>query len=157
DQNGLSSPELAPDGQRVAVHRTVQGNTDVWLIDVGRGVASRFTFGASNDGFPLWSLDGRRLAFVSDPNGIWDLFEKPANGDGDQQPLLVTADNKIPLAWSTDGRALLYATHLAKTGPDLWALPLTGERPSTPPASSRSSMSTNESSTGSGRPESTEA
>ena len=36
DENGLSSPELAPDGQRVAVHRTVQGNTDVWLIETGR-------------------------------------------------------------------------------------------------------------------------
>ena len=46
DESALSNPELAPDGRRVAVHRTVQGNTDVWLIEVGRGVASRFTFDA---------------------------------------------------------------------------------------------------------------
>ena len=67
DESGLSNPELAPDGRRVAVHRTVQGNTDVWLIEVGRGVASRFTFNASNDGFPLWSPDGRRIVFGPSP------------------------------------------------------------------------------------------
>ena len=77
DENGLSSPELAPDGRRVAVHRTVQGNHDVWLIEVGRGVPSRFTFDASTDGFPLWSPDGRRVVFASARNGVFDLFEKP--------------------------------------------------------------------------------
>ncbi len=39
DWEGLGSPELAPDNQRVAVHRTVRGNPDVWLIDSGRGPA----------------------------------------------------------------------------------------------------------------------
>ena len=58
DEDGLSSPELAPDGQRVAVQRTVQGNPDVWLMETGRDVPSRFTFDASNEGLPLWSPDG---------------------------------------------------------------------------------------------------
>jgi eukaryotic-like serine/threonine-protein kinase len=128
DEGGLSNPELSPDGRRVAVNRTMQGNTDVWLIEVGRGVASRFTFAASNDGFPLWSPDGRRLVFGSEPKGVYDLVEKPLSGGGDEQPLLVTAEPKNPLAWSPDGRLLLYATQHPKTGTDLWALPLAGER-----------------------------
>ena len=44
DENAAQTPELAPDGQRVAINRTVQGNVDVWLIDMSRGVPSRFTF-----------------------------------------------------------------------------------------------------------------
>jgi Tol biopolymer transport system component len=128
DEGGLSNPELSPDGRRVAVNRTMQGNTDVWLIEVGRGVASRFTFAASNDGFPLWSPDGRRLAFGSEPKGVYDLVEKPLSGAGDEQPLLVTVEPKNPLAWSPDGRVLLYATQHPGTGPDLWAVPLAGER-----------------------------
>jgi hypothetical protein len=61
DENALRNPELAPDGLRVAVQRAMQGNVDVWLIEVGRGVPSRFTFDASADGDPLWSPDGLRV------------------------------------------------------------------------------------------------
>ncbi len=50
DESGLSGAELAPDGKRVAVMRTVQGNTDVWLIDTGRDLSSRFTFHPGLDG-----------------------------------------------------------------------------------------------------------
>jgi hypothetical protein len=74
------------------------------------------------------------VVFASEPNGVFDLFEKLASGAGDEQPLLVTADNKNPLAWSPDGRVLLYATQHPKTGADLWALPLAGERKSFPVA-----------------------
>ncbi len=127
-ENGLSSPELSPDGRRVAVHRTVQGNTDVSLIDTTRGAPGRFTFDASNDGFPLWYPDGRRVVFSSLRNGPFDLFEKAASGAGDERPLLVTGEPKISLAWLPDGRSLLYATQHPKTGADLWVLPLSRRR-----------------------------
>jgi Tol biopolymer transport system component len=123
DENALGNPELAPDGRRVAVQRSVQGS-DVWLIELGRGVPSRFTFDASSDGEPLWSPDGRRVVFRSARSGVMDLFEKPASGAADEQPLLVTAEPKTPLAWSPDGRVLLYVTQDPKTGADLWALPV---------------------------------
>jgi len=124
DDNALGNPELAPDGRRVAVQRSVQGNVDVWLIEVGRGVSSRFTFDASSDGEALWSPDGRRVGFRSTRNAVMDLFEKPASGAADEQPLLVTAEPNTPLAWSPDGRLLLYVTQVPKTGADLWALPV---------------------------------
>jgi serine/threonine protein kinase/Tol biopolymer transport system component len=127
DENTLANPALAPDGQRAAVTRSVQGNYDVWLIDLGRGVPSRFTFDAAQDQMPAWSSDGRQVVFTSSRKGVWDLFEKASNG-ADDQPLLVSAQDKAPLDWSPDGRVLLYATQDPKTASDLWALPLTGER-----------------------------
>ena len=52
DSAGLREAELSPDGKRVAVNRTVNGNTDIWLIDAARGVPTRFTFDAATDGLP---------------------------------------------------------------------------------------------------------
>ncbi|MGH9257651.1 MAG: protein kinase domain-containing protein [Vicinamibacterales bacterium] len=128
DENAPANPELAPDGQRVGISRVVQGNIDVWLIEVGRGVPSRFTFDVAVENAPIWSPDGSKVVFRSTRKGVHDLFEKPASGTADEQPLLVTSQGKGPLDWSRDGRFLLYSTQDPKTGSDLWALPLTGER-----------------------------
>jgi hypothetical protein len=129
EDTALSVPQLSRDGRQVAVFRVVQGNGDVWLIEVARGIASRFTFDPATDGSAVWSPDGSRLIFRSQRNkGISDLFEKPANGAADEQPLLMTAQNKSVMDWSPDGNFLLYTSDDAKTQSDLWALPLSGER-----------------------------
>jgi len=95
---------------------------------VGRGVPSRFTFDVAVDNAPVWSPDGSQVVFRSNRKGVNDLFEKPARGTADEQPLLVTSQAKSPLDWSPDGRFLLYSTQDPRTGSDVWALPLTGER-----------------------------
>ena len=128
DDTGLPSIALAPDGRRIATSRTPQGNQDVWLIDVNRGVPSRLTFATSNDNAPAWSSDGERIVFRSGRLGPNDLFEKPASGGGDEQPLLVTPEAKMAYDSSPDGRTLLYGSVHAATGADIWALPLTGDR-----------------------------
>jgi Tol biopolymer transport system component len=76
----------------------------------------------------VWSADGRRLVFRSNRNGAYDLFEKAASGAADEQPLLVTPENKSPQDFSPDGRTLLYSVLTQKTGTDLWALPLDGDK-----------------------------
>src|SRR5439155_8560684 len=60
---------LAPDGKRVAVDRLEAGNRDIWVLEVGRGVPTRFTFDPARDSTPVWSPDGMRLAFASDRSG----------------------------------------------------------------------------------------
>jgi Tol biopolymer transport system component/predicted Ser/Thr protein kinase len=122
-----ASPTLAPDGRRVALNRFVQGNFDVWIIDIARGLPSRFTFDAANDQGAIWSPDASRLVFNSSRNGNWDLFEKLASGARDERSLLVTPQDKVPFDWSPDGRFLLYASKDPKTGSDLWALPVVGD------------------------------
>jgi Tol biopolymer transport system component len=122
---GQINVELAPDGRQVAVSRNTGGHADVWLIEIARGLASRFTFNAASAHSALWSPDGSRLIFPSNPNGYFDPFEKPANGAADEQPRLVTPQDKEPLSWSP--QFLLYAVQDPKTRSDLFALPLVGE------------------------------
>jgi Tol biopolymer transport system component len=66
------------------------------------------------------------MVFRSMRNGQSDLFIGPANGAGEEQPLLVTAEGKTPLDWSRDGHYLLYSVADPKTESDLWALPMSG-------------------------------
>ncbi len=128
DDNASQYPELAFDGRRVAFQRTVQGNTDVWLLEVARGVPTRFTFDANIDAQPLWSPDGQTIVFRSGRRGVFDLYRKPASGAGSETPLLLSPQIKHAQDWSPDGHALLYRVDDAKTGSDLWILPLDGDR-----------------------------
>jgi eukaryotic-like serine/threonine-protein kinase len=131
DESQLVYPEPSPDGQRVAIQRTVQGNMDIWQVDAARGITSRFTFDASVDSTAVWAPDGSRLVFRSNRNGVYDLFEKPATGAGDEQRLFASADDKIPSDWSADGRVLLFVNYVRNI-PDLWALPITSPSVGTP-------------------------
>jgi Tol biopolymer transport system component len=120
-------PALSPDGRRLALARTINGNKDIWLLELERGVLSRFTFDPGINGRPVWSPDGSHVAFYSNRKGVFDLYEKSASGTGDEKALLESPTTKVPLDWSPDGRFLLYRNDDPQTGADLWALPLNGE------------------------------
>ncbi|HEU5258703.1 MAG TPA: hypothetical protein VFU28_22100 [Vicinamibacterales bacterium] len=128
DETAMANPEFAPNGERLALTRTAQGNYDVWLIDLGRSVPNRFTFDPGLDYDAIWSPDGSQIVFRSTSKGSSDLFRKPANGAGEEQPLLITPENKSSLDWSHDGRFVLYSIQNPRTASDIWALPMTGER-----------------------------
>jgi Tol biopolymer transport system component len=70
------------------------------------------------------------LVFQSARKGArTDIYEKPADGATDEQPLLVNTQEKWLQDWSRDGRFILYGVIAdPKSGWDLWALPLTGDR-----------------------------
>jgi len=122
------APTLSPDAKRVALYRTVNGNLDIWILDLGLGALNRFTSEGTAEAGPIWSADGSRIVFNSNRTGVFDLYEKPASGIGKEQLLLATAQNKQALDWSPDSRFILYRSPGEKTGFDLWALPLVGER-----------------------------
>jgi Tol biopolymer transport system component len=127
DTNGLQFPELSPDGRRVAVHRTVQNNQDVFLMDLLRGGFTRFTFDAFNDVLPLWSPDGTRIVFNSNRKGVYDIYAKSATGTGAEELLVESPYTKIAQDWSEDGRFLLFYEVLPKTGRDISALEITAK------------------------------
>src|SRR5262249_33909099 len=88
---GDTNPRLSPDRKRLAVAREVAGTpANVWLVDLMRGVSSPFTFGNSAKSYPLWSPDGRRIAFNSslDLFGAGpDVYQRLSNGAGTDEPL----------------------------------------------------------------------
>jgi len=127
DSNSLVAPEVSPDGRRIAFDRTVQGNRDVWLMELLRGGLTRFTFDPGVDGYPIWSPDGKQVVFESNRKGIYNLYRKPASGVGSEEVLLESLQNNWPLDWSRDGRFLLFHEDNPKTASDIKALPMTGE------------------------------
>ena len=123
--------ELSRDGKRVAVNRTVSGNTDVWLIDASRGVPSRFTYNATDNatnGSPVWAPKGDRIAFASSQKGVLNLYWKLSSGAGADELLHESDQTKTPTDWSADGRFLLFRSGDPGTGLDLWVLPLYGDK-----------------------------
>ena len=126
DGSNLFHPRMSPDGRRVAVTRTVQGNTDIWLLDGAR--ASRVTFDAAFDDSPLWSSDGSRIVFRSSRTGPGDLYQKLTSGAGVEERLVASDQAKTPTSWSADGRFLLYHSLDPLSGPDLWVVPIVGDR-----------------------------
>jgi Tol biopolymer transport system component len=128
DRSGLSSPSVSPDGRRVAVSRTVEGNTDVWLLDGAR--MSRVTLDAASDRFPLWSPDGTRIVFASSRSGRFEIYQKLAGGAGVEERLVPSDQLAVAASWSPDGRFLLYINNDPQTNTDLWVLPMAKDRTS---------------------------
>ena len=123
------SPDLSPDGKQIAMHRHDGAGGDVWTVELPSGKTSRLTFGGAQENIsPLWSPDGSRIVFASVRNGKWGIYEKSSNGTGAEELLMQSEFVTTPTSWSADGNIVLYNVVDPKTGPDIWALPLTGDR-----------------------------
>ena len=120
---------FSPDGKLLAVDGVdLQGNRDIWLIELASGKPTRFSFDPATDLFAVWSPDGSRIAFSSDREGPRHLYQKAATGAGKEEPLLKTDRNKFPTDWSADGRFILFTVSDPKTKLDVWVLPLFGDQ-----------------------------
>jgi len=108
---GFRSVALSPDGARAVASRTDPqdaAKADLWLFDLARGTgATRLTFGTGLVEFPVWSPDGKRVAFTFNNSQIRQTL---ASGEGDEKELLrsISAGLARANSWSPDGRFLLY-------------------------------------------------
>ena len=126
DPGDYHNPALSPGGDRLAFDLADprSGKRDIWVRDLKRGVSSRFTFGGGDAFCPLWSSDGSRIVFTEGQ----DLFEKAADGQGEEKLVLKSDDLKIACDWSRDGQFIAFASRAKETGFDIWTLPTSGER-----------------------------
>jgi len=81
DGSVLSPGSWSPDGRKVIYDASINGNTDVFVIDAAGGLPKRLTVETSVDGAASWSRDGRSIYFASTRAGATpDIWRVPAEG-----------------------------------------------------------------------------
>jgi hypothetical protein len=105
--------KLSPDHGRVAFQRVLEGNVDIFTLDLQDGTVSRFTFDPARDWSPRWSHDGSAITFFS-TRGTTDplmghLWTKPSDGSGEPRPL-VPSVNAVVGVWGPEGEWLVLRT-----------------------------------------------
>lgn len=100
----FASPAVSPDGRLIAgsCEGARRGILAICVADLERGVSARITEGP-NDRYPVWSRDGREVAYASGAG----IFRVPANGTG--SPSFVSRRG-IPTGWLADGRILSFGS-----------------------------------------------
>ncbi len=128
------TPRLSPDGRRLAVSAQRDENWNIWVYDLDRDVATRVTFGQRYDADPVWSPDGRWIAYESEVDGKDGVFRKRADGTGDAEALLPPGKLTFPAphSWSPDGRHLLVQSAGEGGRTDLWVLSTDGKSETQP-------------------------
>jgi Tol biopolymer transport system component len=119
---------LSPDGRTAAVVRVDSpGQANIWMVDLQSAVPTRFTFGSTLDGSPIFWPDGSRLVYQSNPNGRFDLFVKGITNGAPESTLVASDINfKYANVVTKDQRTLLFEQLDSRTGWDLMQQPLDG-------------------------------
>jgi serine/threonine-protein kinase len=123
-------PRLSPDGNQVAVIISSGRDFDVWVFNIPRNTMSRLTFGGSNRS-PVWSPDGKRIAYSYNATGNSKIIVRQADGSGTPEEFksgLEEYDRTYVNCWTPDGSMLVVTVPQRRIGWDLMVLPLTGGR-----------------------------
>jgi dipeptidyl aminopeptidase/acylaminoacyl peptidase len=119
---------LSPDGRQLAVVMTDASgsSSDLWVRDLTRDIASRFTIDPANDIWPTWSADSKKLYWSSNRSGTYEIYQRDLQAATDSM-LFKGGNNVGPTDVSRDGRYLSYMQSDGSGGWDCYALPLFGE------------------------------
>lgn len=122
--DGSNLPEalsVSPDGKTV-VARVIAANDDLWTFDINRGTASRLTFEPGDEIYPVWTPDGKRIAYGTRTGSI---YWRPADGSGQREELSHGNFPRYPSSFSPDGKWLAIVENTPR-GRDIWILPIGG-------------------------------
>ena len=97
------SPAVSPDGKIVAFSYL----GDLWTVDVKGGEAQHVTMHEKHDYNPVFSPDGKWLAFSSNRHGQYDVFIVPVKGGRPKRLTHDSADDHVT-GWSPDGQHILF-------------------------------------------------
>jgi len=119
---------VSPDGKRFAFTGRSPGTNDVWILDARVGEAERLTFDPAEDEFPVWSPDGRAVAYSSAQTGTTRRIFIKSIESGTQPKLVRTWPRHIHVSsWSPDGRWLAAYDYTPTNATDIWVIPVEGK------------------------------
>ena len=98
---------ISPDGTEIVF--CYKG--DIYKMPAKGGTATQLTTQDSYECTPVWSPDGKQIAFASDRYGNFDVFVMPANG-GTAQRLTSNSAGELPSAFTPDGKYILFSASI---------------------------------------------
>jgi len=118
-----SSPDISPDGSKVAFESTQSGMREIWVADTDGSNAQQLTnFRNPMTGTPRWSPDGKRIAFDSPVSGEYNVYVADLSGGVPQRLSIDRQDSSMP-SWSKDGAWIYFIDAHSST---LWKAPSKG-------------------------------
>ncbi|MBY0537720.1 MAG: peptidase S41 [Chitinophagaceae bacterium] len=128
-------PAISPDGKTIAFGY----KGDIYRVDATGGVAIPLTIHEAHDMMPVWSRDGKSIAFASDRHGNFDVFVMPATG-GTPVRLTYNSAPDYPSDFSVDNKQVLFTSsrnipaenirfYSPRLFQNLYTVPVSGGRP----------------------------
>jgi len=102
----------------------------IWLVERTGGTARRLTNTPNEETNPVFSPDGKRIAFSRSNGNDWDVFIAQADGSGEPTRVTMMPEDDMVTGWSADGKEIIFETtrdeetltRLYKTSADRLAL-----------------------------------
>ena len=112
------NPSWSPDGKRIVFDSVRDGNArndfeinaEIYVMDADGQNQRRLTNHRGDDGYPSWSPDGERIAFMSERNGNAEIYVMDADGGNQQRLTNHRSDDHSP-SWSPGGERIAFSSN----------------------------------------------
>src|SRR6185437_5444989 len=118
------TPDISPDGKFVAFSYL----GDIWVVETIGGTARAVTSHPAHDLAPVFSPDGRKIAFSSNRHGSYDVYVVPVQGGHPTRLTFDSATDQV-CGWTPDGKQILFASTRGTSFPvgyELFTVPVQG-------------------------------